>query len=90
MLIIDIENKKIEIEENASLLDALQKSGKKDNSIVACYFNDELVDLTYKPNVSGSVKLVKNDSDEGLQILRHSTSHLMAHAVTRLYNPSKQ
>ncbi len=85
MLEIEIDNKKIEADENSSLLDILQKSGKKNNNIVACYFNDELVDLSYKPNISGVMIPVKNDSDEGLTILRHSTSHLMAHAVIRLF-----
>ncbi len=85
MLEISIDNKKIEIEPGNSLLEALKKSGKKDNSIVAAYFNDELVDLSYIPNSSGTMTLVKTDSDEGLEILRHSTSHLMAHAVSRLY-----
>ncbi len=85
MLEINIDNKKIEIEQGNSLLDALKKSGKKDNSVIAAYFGDELVDLSYIPNTSGEMKLVKTDTDEGLEILRHSTSHLMAHAVSRLY-----
>ena len=69
-----------------SLLDFLKQNAKKDSKdAVAAKFNGTQVDLTYTPETDGDLELILTTSDEGLEILRHSTSHLMAQAVRRLY-----
>ena len=50
---------------------------------VAGKLNDRLVDL-YTPVAEG-VEVVTADTQEGLDILRHSTAHILAQAVKRLY-----
>ncbi len=52
---------------------------------VAGKLNDRLVDL-YTPVAEGDrVEVVTADTQEGLDILRHSTAHILAQAVKRLY-----
>jgi len=52
---------------------------------VAARINDHLVDLNSPFHTDASISLIDFDSPEGLEILRHSTSHVMAQAVRRLY-----
>lgn len=56
---------------------------------VAGRFNGELVDLNYKIEMDGFLEPISVDTEEGLEILRHSTSHLLAQAVKRLYPGTK-
>ena len=48
-------------------------------------FNGELVDFTHPLETDGSLEIVTPDHADALYILRHSTAHLMAHALTRLF-----
>ena len=52
---------------------------------LAASMNGREVDLSYKLQESGDLKFILPDSPQGLEILRHSTSHLMAHAVSELF-----
>ncbi|MFS7422398.1 threonine--tRNA ligase [Carnobacterium maltaromaticum] len=48
-------------------------------------FNGELVDLVRPLEVDGSLEIITPDHEDALQILRHSSAHLMANALRRLY-----
>ena len=75
-----------DIAEGVSLLDFVKENFKKESKdAIAAKFNGEEVDLTYKPETDGNLELILTATDEGLEILRHSTSHLMAQAVKRLF-----
>ncbi len=56
---------------------------------VAGKFNGQLVDLTKPLETDGSIEIVTPGSEEVLEVLRHSTAHLMAHAIKRLYGNVK-
>ncbi|HBI9269699.1 TPA: threonine--tRNA ligase [Staphylococcus aureus] len=56
---------------------------------VAGKFNGQLVDLTEPLETDGSIEIVTPSSEEALEVLRHSTAHLMAHAIKRLYGNVK-
>lgn len=56
---------------------------------VAGKFNGQLVDLTTPLETDGSIEIVTPGSEEALEVLRHSTAHLMAHAIKRLYGNVK-
>ncbi|ORO09947.1 threonine--tRNA ligase [Staphylococcus aureus] len=56
---------------------------------VAGKFNGQLVDLTKPLEIDGSIEIVTPGSEEALEVLRHSTAHLMAHAIKRLYGNVK-
>nr|UMT54809.1 threonine--tRNA ligase [Staphylococcus aureus] len=56
---------------------------------VAGKFNGQLVDLTKPLETDGSIEIVTPGSEEALEVLRHSTAHLMAHAIKMLYGNVK-
>ncbi|MGE7886153.1 threonine--tRNA ligase [Bacillus cereus] len=56
---------------------------------VAGKLNDEMVDLVTPIEEDGAVSIITLDSEDGLYILRHSTAHLLAQALKRLYKDVK-
>ena len=48
-------------------------------------FNGELVDFTRELEEDGTLEIVTVDHEDALGILRHSSAHLLAHAMTRLF-----
>ena len=56
---------------------------------VAATVNGQQVDTTYRLHDGDTVSLITEKSDEGLEIIRHSTSHLMAMAVQELFPKSQ-
>lgn len=56
---------------------------------VAGKVNDKTKDLFYALTEDSAVEIVTIDSDEGLEVLRHSTAHLMAEAVENLFPGTK-
>ncbi|MFD8706968.1 threonine--tRNA ligase [Kitasatospora sp. NPDC059648] len=60
-----------------------------DRSIVAARVGGQLKDLAYVLQDGEEVEPVAIDSKDGLDILRHSTAHVMAQAVQQLYPEAK-
>lgn len=56
---------------------------------VAGKINGNLVDLSTAIDADASVEIVTLKSDEGLEIYRHTSSHIMAQAVQELYKDIK-
>ncbi len=52
---------------------------------VAAQVNGTLVDLSHSMEEDASISYVSIESKKGLEILRHSTAHVMAQAVKELY-----
>ena len=52
---------------------------------VAARVDGELMELTVPLEQDAELSIITVDTEEGLEILRHSTSHIMACAVNRLY-----
>lgn len=52
---------------------------------VAGKFNQQLIDLARPLEEDGEIEIVTPGSEEALEVLRHSTAHLMANALKRLY-----
>ncbi|KQL53332.1 threonyl-tRNA synthase [Heyndrickxia shackletonii] len=51
--------------------------------------NDKLIDLRTPIHEDGTIAIITPDQPEALEILRHSTAHLMAQAVKRLFDNVK-
>lgn len=51
--------------------------------------NNEVVDLSTPIDVDASIAIITQDDEEALEVLRHSTAHLLAQAVKRLYPDAK-
>lgn len=77
--IIDVEEGKMVLEVLKGISPSLLKK-----SIVA-KFNDKLVDLKYELKENGKLEAIMFDSKEGFEVLNHSTAHLLAQAINRLY-----
>ena len=75
-----------EYEQGATIEDvaASISSGLKKNA-VAGKLNGKVVDLYTPIEEDAAVEIVMPDSAEGLEVIRHSTAHLMAQAIKRLY-----
>ncbi|MGE5707733.1 MAG: threonine--tRNA ligase, partial [Bacteroidota bacterium] len=56
---------------------------------VAAKVNGQLVDLSTPIREDAQLEILTQDSPEALDILRHSTAHLMAHAVLDLFPTAK-
>ncbi|MET1180477.1 threonine--tRNA ligase [Peribacillus simplex] len=52
---------------------------------VAGTLDKQLVDLCHKLNEDAELSILTLDSEEGLQVLRHTAAHVLAQAVKRLY-----
>ncbi|MEE4312980.1 MAG: threonine--tRNA ligase [Desulfofustis sp.] len=69
--------------------EALEKllSGKQRKRTIAATANDAAVDLSRPLTEDTKLKPIQIDTPEALEILRHSTSHVMAQAVRQLFGP---
>lgn len=56
---------------------------------VAAKVNDELVDMSTVIDGEARVEFITPETEEGEEIIRHSTAHLMAQAVVRLFPGTK-
>ena len=52
---------------------------------IAGEVDGQLVDVDYRIRDNGDLRIITARDDEGIEIIRHSTAHLMAQAVKRLY-----
>lgn len=71
--------------DSITLLEVIKALGLDSKKVIAAKFNGEAMDLSRTVTSGGEVSAITIDSPEGLEILRHSTAHLMAQAVLRLY-----
>ena len=76
----------IEVNDNATGMDVL-KALKKDNlkDYLAYNLDGELFDLFHVIKHDGKLEFIDKNSPEALNILHHSTAHLLAEAVLELY-----
>lgn len=70
-----------------SIAESISSSLRK-NAIVG-KVDKQLVDLNYKLEKDARLSVLTLDSEEGLHVLRHSSAHVLAQAVKRLYGNVK-
>jgi threonyl-tRNA synthetase len=78
------DGKSVEIRRGSRIYD-LASLLSVDGGIIAAKVNGSPVDLSRPLNEDCSLEWVLTDSPEGLDVLRHSTAHLMAQAVQSLF-----
>jgi threonyl-tRNA synthetase len=71
------------------VLDQFPIQGEKKDEIVAARFDGALLDLQTPLERGGTLKWITMDSEQGIEVLRHSTSHIMAQAVQSLFPGTK-
>ena len=75
-----------EYAEGTTALGIAQSIGERlAKEVIAAEVNGELVDLNQPLHGELSIKLIKPEDAAGLEIVRHSASHVMAAAVKRLF-----
>ena len=80
--------KEIEAGSNCYSL-AASISKKLAKEAIAAKINDKLVDLNHGLKNDDKVEIITADSEEGIEIIRHSTAHVMAQAVKKIYGNVK-
>jgi threonyl-tRNA synthetase len=80
---ITIDETSQEVPVGTRIVDLVPENRRKDT--IAAKLNGKAVDLSHPLQESGTLSWILTGSAEALEILRHSTSHLMAHAVTELF-----
>lgn len=81
---------RIELDVNSKAYDLAGKIGPRlQKAAVAALVNDNLVDLSTVLNDGDVVSIVTDHMGSGIDIIRHSTAHIMAQAVMRLFPGTK-
>ncbi len=79
-----------QFEQSANMFDiAKQISNSLAKKAIGARVDGKLVDMTYVVDKDAKVELVTPETTDGLEIIRHSTAHLMAQAVIRLFPSTK-
>ncbi len=79
-------NSVLEMDPGSTILDAVKKIGPGlAKSAIAAYYNDKEMDLSRTLIEDGALRVLTHQNPESLEIVRHSTAHLMAMAVTELF-----
>lgn len=66
-------------------LEEIKASASGEDHLIAAKIDGRPVDLNRPVEADCSVEWISMESPDGLEILRHSTAHLMAHAVQSLF-----
>jgi len=61
----------------------------KNKRVIAARVNGEFVDLSTPLSEGQTIETINMDSDDGVHLIRHSTSHVMAEAVKLLFPDAK-
>ncbi len=56
---------------------------------VAARLNKRLIDLTRPIKEDGTLVFVSHDTPDGMEVFWHSSAHIMAHAIKKLYPEAK-
>ncbi|MCL1802398.1 MAG: threonine--tRNA ligase [Eubacteriaceae bacterium] len=90
MAIIDISGQEVEYEEGSSYFDiALGLDASQARSFASVESGSEILDLRDAPNNASQARFLSFGDEGGAMAFWHTTSHLMAQAVKRLYPDAK-
>ena len=81
---VDIEGRPVVVPTGETAAAALDRAGALGDAIGA-RLDGEPIDLKRRLDADGKLERIAPDSPDGLEILRHSTAHLLAQAVKRLF-----
>ncbi|MCD6223292.1 MAG: threonine--tRNA ligase [Deltaproteobacteria bacterium] len=78
---------KVNLKKNINILRYVKENKKTD--VIVTKVDGKLVDLNTTLDSEKQVELLSANDDEGLQVLRHSTAHVMAQAIKHIYKNAK-
>ena len=80
-----LKDDKLLIDEGSKINDIVDKLAIDKNKLIAIYIDNKIYDFHTPIDKGGKVLPILLDDPKALDILRHSTSHVMAQAVKHLY-----
>ena len=84
------DGKELSFENKVSGLEIAEKISKSlSRQALIMSVNGELKDLSFVIQKNSSVKIITSKDDEGLDAIRHDTTHIMAMAVQELFPGTK-
>ena len=84
------DGKQLELDDGATALDAAKSIGSRlAKAALAAKVNDQTVDLTQRLAEGDVLQILTWDAPEGREAYRHTTAHIMAQAVKRVYPQAK-
>ena len=84
---VTIKGKKKKYKKGITIHDIVESINLKD--ILAATLNDSVVDLSRKVTEDSDIELITFNTHEGKEVFHHSTTHVLAQAVLRLFPKSK-
>ncbi len=75
----------VELVSDDGLVELAKRYGKGPKTVVAARINGHLVDLSTKVAQGDTVEFIHADTVQGRAVIRHSTAHVLAQAVVRLW-----
>ncbi|MDP8208622.1 MAG: threonine--tRNA ligase [Candidatus Electryonea clarkiae] len=84
---IELENGQVaEVKAGITPLDLTDDAGVSKNKVVAAKLDNEIIELNRPLELGGKLEFIlKGSSKDALHVLRHTTAHVMAQAVMRLF-----
>lgn len=79
------DGRKETVQKGISVQEMLGKLNPSNNAWVAARLNGQLVDLSTKIEEDSALEGIKTDSEPAVEILRHSSAHVMAQAVKSIF-----
>ncbi|NLI39663.1 MAG: threonine--tRNA ligase [Caldisericales bacterium] len=89
MITVNCSGKSAQIEKGSNIFQALKALELPTKNLVAAKIGDRLVDLSTILEENTSFEVISIDSPEGRDILLHSSAHLMAAAINKLFPGTK-
>ena len=84
---ITINGKKKKYKKGITIKEIVEGLNRRD--ILAATLNDSVVDLSRKVTKNSEVELISFNTHEGKEVFHHSTAHVLAQAVLRLFPKAK-
>ena len=82
---VKIDNKDtLTFETGTSVSKIVEEAGVKAD-IIGAKIGERIVDLQYEVNEDSEIEFIKNGSDDALFFIRHTSAHVMAEAVQKLF-----
>lgn len=76
---------KIKVQAGKSIRQSILENGLDIDNFIVADIDGKLVDLSYTPSTDLEAYLLDTQDQRSLEVLRHSTAHLMAQAIKRIY-----
>jgi threonyl-tRNA synthetase len=77
--------KAVSLHKGITVFEALKAVDGSQDSIIAARVNGRIADLSFRLEDDCRLEAITSESKEGLKILRHSTAHIMAEGVKKIF-----